>query len=127
MNQYRKQVKPKNRYREFVRVLNGALQLTERESAVLAQLMQLDAEWPEGQLEYKNIISTDSRRYIMDETLINKSNLTKYIALFKQHGIILMDEEGRGYINPLFKAQDIDGKFKVLFVLDFTNNQDKNE
>lgn len=124
MNQYRKQIKPKHKYREFVRVLNGALQFTERESAVLAQLLQLDAEWPQAQLEHKNILSTDSRKFIMKETLINKSNLTKYIKLFKKNGIIMTDEVGRGYINPMFRAHELNGTIKVLFVLDFNNTEE---
>jgi len=117
MNQYRKHIKPKHKYREFVRILNGILQFTERESAVLAQLMQLDAEWPKSQLEHKNILSTDSRKFIMKETLINKSNLTKYVNLFKKNNIILLDELGRGYINPMFYPHELNMIKKVLYKL----------
>lgn len=118
MNQYQKKVKQKNRYREFIRVLNGALQLTEREIDVLSMLMKLDMEWPKGQEKYKNILSTDSRRQVMKETLINKSNLTKYVKKFKQHGILIIDDFGNGHINPVFKPEETLGEIKVLFLLE---------
>lgn len=119
MNQYRKQIKQKNRYREFIRVLNGALQLTEREIDVLSLLIKIDVEWPSSQERYKNILSTDSRRQIMKETLINKSNLTKYVKNFKEHGIIQVDDYGNSHINPVFKPDENDNKIEILFELQY--------
>lgn len=119
MNQYRKSVKHKNRYREFVRVLNGALQLTERELDVFSALLALDKSWPRETTEYKNILSTDSRRVVMAETRINKSNLTKYAKEFKEKGLLLVDENGNTKVNPIFIPEDsANGSFEILFILD---------
>lgn len=119
MNQYRKKVKTKNKYREFVRVLNGVLQLTEREIDVLSLLMKLDDTWPIQLSEHKNIISTDSRRTIMKETLINKSNLTKYIKYFKEKELLLEDPTDYYKINPIFMPTDLGGTTEILFTLDY--------
>lgn len=119
MNQYKKQVKQKNKYREFIRVLNGALNLTEREIDVLSLLLRIDDEWPSSQSKYKNILSTDSRRQIMKETLINKSNLTKYVKNFKEHGLIQVDDYGNSHINPIFKPEDDKGTFEIHFILNY--------
>jgi len=123
MNQYLKTVRQKFRYKEFVQVLNGILQLTNRETAVLARLMEIDDDWPTELLDIKNIVSAECRKRIIKEERINKSNLTNYIKLFKSKGIILTDEEGRGYINPTFKPADLNGKYKILFILDFEKEE----
>lgn len=117
--QYRKKVSRKSLHREFIRVLNGLLQLTERESEILAILMDIDANWkPVVEAEIKDILSTDSRKAIMRETVINKNNLTKYTTMFKKKGIIAGNDKEGHYINPMFMPKATSGIVEVVFVLD---------
>lgn len=126
MNQYHKSVKHKNRYREFVRVLNGALQLTERELDVFSALIAIDKDWPADLGEYKNVLSTDSRRIVMSETRINKSNLTKYAKQFKEKGLVISDDHGNAIVNPIFIPIDApNDSFEILFVLDLKTDKDE--
>ncbi len=122
-SQYRKKISKKHLYREFVRVLNGLLQLSDREAEVLSLLMGIDANWyPVLETEIKNILSTDSRRALMKETRINKNNLTKYLNTLKEKGL-LAGNSGEGYfINPIFMPKETGGIVEVVFVLDLENS-----
>lgn len=121
MNQYLKKVKSRNKYKEFIKVLNGLLQLSEREMEILSLLLQLDVEWPEG-FATKNVISSDSRKFIMSSTKVNKNNLVKYINKFKTYGIL--EESGDGWwgINNTFKPVITGDTIKVTFILDLQND-----
>jgi hypothetical protein len=59
---------------------------------ILALLIELDYQWHND--KFKNILDTSSRKYIMKETYVNKSNLSRYIASFKEKGIITPIEDG---------------------------------
>lgn len=121
--QYRKKVNRKHLYKEFVRVLNGLLQLSERETEVLSLLMGIDANWyPVLENEKKNILSTDSRRALMKETRINKNNLTKYIGTLKDKGLLVGDQETGYYINPIFMPKETGGIVEIIFILDLENS-----
>ncbi len=123
MNKYRKQIKEKNKYREFLKVLNGNLYLTDRELEILALLVQLDIEWrPHFEGDYKNVNSTDSRRSIMKESRINKNNLTRYIRRFKEKGLLIENSEGGVEVDPLFKPHETGKIIEVVFTLDFGGN-----
>lgn len=119
MNQYLKKVKDKNKYREFIKVLNGLLQLSDREVEVLSLLVKLDAEWPID--FHKNVLSTDSRKYVMSTTKVNKNNLTKYVTKFKSKGIL----DSTGYntwgINNMFVPNTEDNKMEIKFILDYND------
>lgn len=123
-NQYLKKVKPKSRYTEFIKVLNGILQFTTRECNVLAMLMQLDDEWTPARTDIKDILSTDSRRTVMRETLINKNNLSKYAKMFKEKGIITKSPEGGHIINDIFKPKNSkENQFEVIFIIDYNETK----
>lgn len=117
--QYRKKVSRKHLHKEFIKIINGLMQLTERESEVLAILMDIDTSWkPVTPTETKNILSTDNRRALMKETRINKNNLTKYVTMFKKKGIIAGDESTGYYINTMFMPKDTAGIIEVVFILE---------
>jgi len=122
-SQYRKKISKKNLYKEFVRVLNGLLQLSDREAEVLQLLMDIDAHWhPVLETDLKNILSTDNRRALMKETRINKNNLTKYLNILKDKGILVGDKETGYYINPIFMPKETSGIVEIVFILDLENN-----
>lgn len=109
-------------YKEFLRVLNGLLELSEREKEVLGILMSIDANWkPVTENEIKNVLSTDNRRALMQETRVNKTNLTKYTSLFKRKGILVGDKTTGYYINPMFMPKETSGIVEIVFVLDLEN------
>lgn len=120
MNRYLKKVKPKNKYRDFLRVLNGNLYLTDRELEVFSFLLEFDVGWePRVKGEVKNIIATDFRRIIIKEMRIYKTNLSKYLKQLKEKGLIMETEEGGVVVSPMFIPEEKDGKIEVSFVLDF--------
>jgi len=124
MNKYLKKVRPRNKYREFLRVLNGNLHLTEREIQVMSLLMQLDVEWqPVLEGEIKNINSTDIRKAVMKETRINKNNLTKYVKFLRDKGLLISNGEEGTIVNPMFIPKETGNKIEVLFTLDFSEDE----
>ena len=122
MNKYLKKIKPKSKYREFLKVLNGNLHLTDRELDVMSLLLKLDREWEpfEGH-GVKNIVSTANRKYIMRETRITKNNLTKYIRDLRNRGLLYTNSEGGTEVSPMFLPKETGNIIEVVFTLDFGN------
>lgn len=127
MSALKKTVKKKNLYREYVNLMNGLLNLSERECQVLSILLKLDAEWtPRMDSDYKNILSTDNRKILMRETLINKNNLSKYIKTLKSKGLIIEDDEKEVYeIQPMIKPNVMDNKARLSFILELEEDAEK--
>jgi hypothetical protein len=99
--------------------LNGTLELTEREKQVLYVLIQLDMAWsPTFKNDYKNILSTDSRRLIMKETNVHKANLVKYINKFKIKGLVIKNEQGGWEINPVIVTPPVGGIVEIAYTIE---------
>ena len=104
-------------YREFLRVINGLLKLSSREIDVLEWLIKLDIEWkPKSNNDIKNILSTENRRLIMRETMIRKSNFTKYINVLKDKGLII-ESENRCYqvLPDIIPIKTKDNNIEIIF------------
>jgi len=113
MKAFKKSISKDRLFTEFVKILNGLLQLSGKECEVFALLLKLNQE-----NEYiRDILSTENRRYIMNEMNLKKSNLSKYLANLKNKGIILYDENGY-YINTLFIPDSSGGISETVFILD---------
>jgi hypothetical protein len=100
-------------------VLNGILDLSPREMDVFALLIKVDYEWRQvlpGDI--KNILSTDNRRGIMREATVNKNNLTKYINIMKDKGLIVEIAENCWQVAPQLLPNMNSGIIMVLFILD---------
>jgi hypothetical protein len=78
--------------RTYLDMINGMFRFTERERDVLSILFDLDLHWNFDRP--KNIIDMNSRRYVMQNTFINKNNLSKYISKFKDKKILVKSETG---------------------------------
>ena len=117
MNEFGKNIKSENLYAEYARILNGLLQLSDREAELFALLLMVDYEWEPKLGEPKNILSTDTRRAIMKETLINKNNLSKYIGVLREKGVLVKTENGYE-IREMFVPKLIGGLLEVVFALD---------
>jgi hypothetical protein len=124
MNEFGKHIKRNNLYKEYTKILNGLLQLSDREAELFALLLKVDFEWEPKLGEPKNILSTDTRRAIMKETRINKNNLSKYIGVLKEKGVLIKTEDGYE-IREMFVPKLTGDLLEVVFVLD-TLGQTKN-
>lgn len=108
--------------RKYLDIVNCSLGLTARELDVLALLFQLDITWDSTSNNIKNIINTESRRYIMLNTYINKNNLSKYIKKYKSEGILVEHSPKKWRINSNLmpsNAEEID----ITFILKSNNNE----
>lgn len=123
MNRYYKKTRSPNKFREFIRVLNGIWQLTERECDLLAYIMELDSNWSADSVIVKHLLSTDSRKWIMKESGMHKSNLSLYSKTLKDKQILLTEKGGSVILNPLFKALSDNNKFEVNFIIDFDKTE----
>lgn len=68
---------------EFLKSLNGILDLTDRELELLACFVELDVNTPKLPNITKNVISTENRKYIKRTLGITPDNLSRYITKFK--------------------------------------------
>lgn len=123
MNKYHKKVKFKNRYRDYIKVLNGVLQLAEREVDILSHFMLADDRESVHPLDKRHIFSRENRKTIMEDSNILKTNLTKISKKLVSMGIIANPTKKNSYIDPLFKAVNTsDDTFEVTYILDFKEN-----
>lgn len=123
MKAYRKKVKSKDLYKEHINILNGLLKLTGKEAEVFSVLLQISMEQKPMFGKKQDILSTDNRRIIMEETNINKNNLSMYISVLKSKGILLEDEKGH-YINSMFVPDINNNMSETLFILNIDNEGD---
>lgn len=68
---------------EFLKSLNGILNLTDRELELLTCFVELDVNTPKLPNITKNVISTENRKYIKRTLGITPDNLSRYITKFK--------------------------------------------
>jgi len=107
-------------FRRYVEIINVLFNLSNREMDILALLIELDYQWHND--KFKNILDTSSRKYIMKETYVNKSNLSRYIASFKEKGIITPIEDG-WEINKKISPAIKDNNLVITFDLKIENNE----
>jgi len=116
---FQKKVTKTNYVREYVRVLNGLLDLTPREIDVLVAMIKIDNAFvPRTPTEVKNIISTDNRRLILKETNMGKSNFTKILNKLIAIRLLVLSKDSKYVINELLKPKlDNNNKIELRFVL----------
>lgn len=104
-------------YKEYLNIINGILGLSGKEAEVFSLLIQLELEQQPVLGTKMDILSTDNRKAIMAETLINKNNLSKYISILKSKGLINKDKDGY-FVNKMFVPELDKGTIETLFVLE---------
>jgi len=113
-----KYIERKNLYNEYVKVLNGLFQLSDRELEIFALLLKIDCEWkPILETDYKNILSSHNRKAIMQETHVQKTNFSKYIRTLKENFIIIKSSTGGYEINTIYTPRVLGGVLDVSFIL----------
>ncbi len=116
MKLFRKTIKDKNIYKEYINIINGLLQLSGKECEVLYILLEIEATRPVILGKKQDLLSTDNRRALMEQTGINKNNLSKYLSVLKDKRILLKDDSGH-YINTMYVPKITDKVSETTFVL----------
>jgi hypothetical protein len=100
MNKLIKEVSKKDLNLEFLKSLNGLMDLTSRELEVLAATIDISIANEKNKEDRDSIDSTRNRKSIMASTGITRENLSRYIKTYKSKGIIVY----QGGVNVINKA-----------------------
>lgn len=118
MNKLVKTVSKTDLYREFLKSLDGVLQLTDREQDLMVLLMEVDVNTPKLPGYSKNIISTENRRYLKSVTGITSDNLSRYIGKLKDKGLITKGKaDDEWMVNPALIPEVIGDRVQITIVL----------
>lgn len=125
MNKLVKSVSKTDLLMEFLRSLNGILDLTDRELELLAAFIELDVNTPKLPNINKNVISTENRKYIKRTLGITPDNLSRYIAKFKSLGIL---QKGRAedevFVNKALIPEIIGDRVQITVILKIKKDED---
>lgn len=117
MNKLVKGVSKTDLYNEFLKSLNGILDLTDRELQLLSTFIQLDINTPKLPIS-KNVISTENRKYIRKTLGITPDNLSRYITKFKNQGILVKGRvEDEVMVNKALIPEVIGDRVQITIVL----------
>lgn len=118
MNKLVKGVSKTDLYNEFLKSLNGILDLTDRELQLLSTFIQLDINTPKLPNISKNVISTENRKYIRKTLGITPDNLSRYITKFKNQGILVKGRvEDEVIVNKALIPEVIGDRVQITIVL----------
>lgn len=118
MNKLVKTVKKADLYREFLKSLDGVLQLTTREQDLMVLLIELDVNTPKLPGYSKNVISTENRRYLKTATGITSDNLSRYIGRLRDKGLIVKGKaDDEWTVNPALIPKVIGDRVQITIVL----------
>lgn len=118
MNKLVKTIKKSDLYREFLKSLDGVLQLTTREQDIMVLLIELDINTPKLPGYNKNIISTENRRYLRAATGITNDNLSRYIGNLREKGLIVKGRaDDEWMVNPALIPEIIGDRVQITIVL----------
>lgn len=113
---FRTLVVERNLYKKYVEVLNNMFLLAEREMDIFAALLRVHIEW--GTYTPKDITDTRSRKQVMQETLVNKNNLSKYLGNLKDKKILVYNGDKTGWvINSNLVPTIIDNEISIGFAI----------
>lgn len=125
MNKLVKSVSKTDLLMEFLKSLNGILDLTDRELELLAAFIELDVNTPKLPNINKNVISTENRKYIKRTLGITPDNLSRYIAKFKNLGIL---QKGRAedevFVNKALIPEIIGDRVQITVILKIKKDED---
>lgn len=118
MNKLVKTVRKTDLYREFLKSLDGVLQLTTREQDLMVLLIELDVNTPKLPGYSKNVISTENRRYLKTATGITSDNLSRYIGRLRDKGLIVKGKaDDEWTVNPALIPEVIGDRVQLTIIL----------
>lgn len=101
---------------EFLRSLNGLMNLTNRELYILSIMLDIQMEIDKKRLKV-NIDSAQNRKMVMTMTGVTKENLSRYIKKYKNKGILISSNKILS-INKVLVPYIIGGKsVQIVMVL----------
>jgi hypothetical protein len=126
MNKLVKTVSRTDLYREFLNSLNGILKLTDRELELLTTFIDIDVNTPKLPNVRKNVISTENRKYIKRTLGITPDNLSKYIAKFKQQGILRVGKaDDEVMVSKALIPEIIGDRVQITIILKVNKDEDE--
>jgi len=114
----RKKVSNASLYTEYVNILNGVLQLSNREAEVLSFILAADANG-----EYDNINAKHVRSAIINNSGISESNLSRYLSTLKAKGLVVRAPTGKWVVNDHIRPQVVSGIMELTITLDTNDGQ----
>lgn len=126
MNKLVKTVSRTDLYREFLNSLNGILKLTDRELELLTTFIDIDVNTPKLPSVRKNVISTENRKYIKRTLGITPDNLSRYIAKFKQQGILRVGKaDDEVMVSKALIPEIIGDRVQITIILKVNKDEDE--
>jgi hypothetical protein len=126
MNKLVKTVSRTDLYREFLNSLNGILKLTDRELELLTTFIDIDVNTPKLPNVRKNVISTENRKYIKRTLCITPDNLSRYIAKFKQQGILRVGKaDDEVMVSKALIPEIIGDRVQITIILKVNKDEDE--
>ncbi|QOR56923.1 transcriptional regulator [uncultured phage cr60_1] len=126
MNKLVKAVPKTDLLKEFLKSLNGILNLTDRELELLTTFVELDVNTPKLPNIHKNVISTENRKYIKRTLGITPDNLSRYIAKFKALGILQRGKaEDEVFVNKALIPEIIGDRVQITIILKLKKDEDE--
>lgn len=126
MNKLVKTVSRTDLYREFLNSLNGILKLTDRELELLTTFIDIDVNTPKLPNVRKNVISTENRKYIKRTLGITPDNLSRYIAKFKQQGILRVGKaDDEVMVSKALIPEIIGDRVQIIIILKVNKDEDE--
>lgn len=125
MNKLVKQVKKEDLYSEFLKTLNGIIDLPKRELQLLTLLvkLQMEPQLSNNDLE-SGVISAVNRKYIEKETGITQDNQSRYYKKFKDLGYLVKGKIDRQWlVNQILLPQVIKDRVQVTIILRIKNEE----
>lgn len=111
-----KKVKKNKLFFEYSYAINGELRLSFRELEVFSIL--LEYLWRVKYEGLPELSSMAMRKYIMDNTAINRHNLSKYMFKFERFGIVHRDGVGKPYrIKNDLLPEVIDNSISLKYII----------
>jgi hypothetical protein len=81
-------------------------------------LLKINDNWrPLLPTDTKNILTSATRKAIMKETRVNKNNLSKYLSILKDKGLIVKNVHGGWEIHEMFVPNTEDNVVRINFTI----------
>jgi len=118
MNKLVKGIDKNNLYYEYLKSLNGILNLTDRELTIMVKLMEYDAELDKTPEVSKNVVDASHRKRIKDEIGTTPDNLSRYIKKFKETGLLVQGKaDDEVYVNRILMPEIIKDRVQITIIL----------
>lgn len=123
MNTFVKTIKANKISNEFLRSLNGLMGLSPRELELFVEILKIHIRNSSNKNRTGFIDSSDNRKFLMSETNITPDNMSRYMKMFRQKGL-LFTENGRTIINKALIPIVIGGnKIQITLILKINDNE----